>query len=80
MHAGDINARYGLTTMQRASPVFTLFGFPAGALTEEDVEELGPQSAGRVAHGMFSGNEAAVGLILATLVVLYMGSRVVVSK
>lgn len=81
MRAGDINARYGLSTMQRASAVFELFGFPAGSLTEADVEELGPQpQPGRVVDGRFTTREAAFGLVIATILMLYLGSRVVVVK
>jgi hypothetical protein len=71
------------STMQRLSAWYRLNGFPEGMLTASDVEELGAQATGnsdRVAFGRFSAGDAAIGLVLGTLFLLYLGTRVVVVK
>lgn len=77
---GDLS-NAGLSTMQKTQPWYVLHGFPEGMLSAAEANQLGPQPlAGRVAYGQFSSNEAAMGLIIGTLLLLYLGTRVVVAK
>lgn len=79
---GDLS-NANTSTMQRANPWYLLHGFPEGMLLPSDVEELGSQAAAvgdRVSSGRFSSGDAAIGLVLGTLLLLYMGTRVVVTK
>lgn len=81
--ARDLSPRGGgRSTFQAASPYYSLHGIPLGQEHVEGggVDEYSPPRAqpGRVAFGAFTANEAAVGLIIATLLMLYLGSRVVV--
>ena len=79
---GDLSNE-GTSTMQRYSAWYRLHDFPEGMLTPADVEELGSQAAAepsRVVLGRYSAGDAAIGLIVGTLFLLYMGTRVVVSK
>lgn len=78
LRVGDVSAKYGTSTGQHVSAALSLIGFPAGAVSEADRELLGEQSApGRVASGRFATNDAAIGLVVGTLVMLYLGSRVI---
>jgi hypothetical protein len=56
-----------------------LNGFAEGSLTEEEGDALAPGVVpGRVAFGRFSASEAAVGLVIGTLALFYLGHIVVV--
>ena len=79
MRVGDMSARYGASTGQVIGGFFSLHDFPAGALSDDDRADLGEQSmTGRVASGRFGFSEAAIGLVVGTILMLYLGSRVVV--
>ena len=84
MRARDLTARVGgRSTFQAASPYYSLHGIPEGSLNAQELVDLSPGTAaqpGRQVGGVFTDGQAAVGLIVATLLMVYLGSRVVVEK